>query len=84
MLLLCLGKCDQGCRSQRVQPRTDSAAGCCWAVVDIPCWKLCTLHLCTKNPSSKEKEADLQEEDEEGETEARCFCTWRVAFQDAL
>lgn len=77
IIVVCFLMC-QGCRSQRVKPRIDSSAYCWRAIVDIPGWKLCTLRVCTKNPSSKEKEASLQEEDEEGETEARCLCTRRV------
>ncbi|KAG5553724.1 hypothetical protein RHGRI_011567 [Rhododendron griersonianum] len=70
------GKCDQG--SSRVQPGSDSLAPCWWPTIDVPGWKLCTLCVCTKDPSSKEEEASLEEEDEEGEAEARCFCTRRI------
>ncbi|KAL2481440.1 Dephospho-CoA kinase [Abeliophyllum distichum] len=71
-------KCGPGSWSQRVQPGIDSFTSGWWSTFDIPCWKLCTLSVCPKKSSSEEKETSLQEENEEGKTEARRFSTRRI------
>lgn len=71
-------KCSPGWRSSRVQPRFDRLTCHWWAAFGIPCWKLRALHLRPKNLASEEKEACLQEEDEERTTEARHISSRRV------
>ena len=69
---------EQGCGKQRNQPGIDCFAGCGWAADNIPCWELCIVHVCPEDPASEKKEASLQEEVEEGETEARRCSTRRI------
>lgn len=71
----------QGCRSHWIQPRIDCFVGC-WRATDyIPCWQLCIVHVRPEDLASQKKEASLQEEVEEGETEARCCSTRRIDRQ---
>ena len=57
---------------------TQDWSSCGWATDNIPCWQLCTIHVCPKDPNAYKKEASLQEKVEEGETDARCCSTWRI------
>lgn len=75
------GKCDQWCWSKRIQSSTNSTSSCWWVAVDFPSRELCTLLVCTEESPSQEEKASVQKEDEEGKTEARSVCTWRVKKQ---
>lgn len=71
-------KCFPGHWSQGIQPRFNCPACHRRAALDIPHWKLCSLHICQENPPSEEKEACFKKEDEEGKAEARCIGSWRI------
>lgn len=66
----------------RSQSRAYSPHCGCGSSIGFWCRQLCVIYVRPEDPPTKEKEASLEEKDEERETESRCKTSWGLRWSE--